>query len=59
MITGAITREQIKKWKQLYEEVHDTLTPNRKSGVEVDAFFRERYPYTILHDSKFQEVVTS
>lgn len=57
MITGAITKEQIAEWKQIYEDNHNRLTPNRKTGYEVDAYFRACFPYEPLQDANFQEVV--
>ena len=44
MLTMAPTEEMIAEWKRVFEMYHSSLMPNRKSGEEVDQYFREKYP---------------
>ena len=58
MLTVQPTEEMIAQWKQLFEMYHSSLTPNRKSGREVDRYFREKYPHQILDNAAFREIVS-
>jgi hypothetical protein len=57
MLTTKPTTEVIAAWKQLFETYHTGMNPNRKTGTEVDAYFREKYPYQIFDNSTFRKVV--
>lgn len=59
MITKEPDREKIAAMKQLCEAYRPTLCPNRKSGAEVDAYFRSSYPYQQLDDYAFQAAVAA
>ena len=48
MLTKKATKRQIAEWKKLFSE--STLSPNRKTGKEVDEYFRARYPSTPISD---------
>lgn len=48
MLTKKATKRQIAEWKKLFAE--STLSPNRKTGKEVDEYFRARYPSTPISD---------
>ncbi len=48
MLTKKATKRQIAEWKKLFAE--NTLSPNRKTGKEVDEYFRARYPSTPISD---------
>lgn len=50
MLTKKATKRQIAEWKKLFAENKDSLSPNRKTGQEVDEYFRARYPSTPLSD---------
>ncbi len=56
MLTTEPTPEMIAEWKQLFETHHTGMHPNRKTGTEVDAYFREKYPYQIFDNSTFRKV---
>ena len=58
MLTTAPTTEMIIEWKRIFEEHHSALTPNRKSGNEVDRYFRENYAYKIYDNAAFQEIAS-
>ena len=54
MILSELTPEKIAEMKRVYEAYRPLLHPNRKSGAEVDAYFRSNYPYQQLDDYAFQ-----
>lgn len=57
MLTTKPTPKMIAEWKQLFETHHAGMHPNRKTGTEVDAYFRGKYPYQIFCNSTFRKVV--
>ena len=57
MLTMAPTEEMIAQWKQVFERYHSALIPNRKSGREVDRYFREKYTHQIFDNAEFREMV--
>lgn len=57
MLTMSPTEEMIKEWKDIYEKHRKVLSPNRKSGLEVDAYFREQYAPVIFDSNEFKKVV--
>ena len=54
MILSELTPEKVAEMKRVYEAHRPLLHPNRKSGAEVDAYFRSSYPYQPLDDYAFQ-----
>ena len=58
MLTMAPTEEMIAEWKRIFEMYHSSLIPNRKSGEEVDQYFRKKYPHQIFDNAEFQEIVS-
>ena len=59
MILSELTSEKIEKMKRVYEMHRPLLYPNRKSGAEVDAYFRSIYPYQPLDDYAFQSAAAA
>ena len=57
MITTEPTAAQIRKWQQIFEKKAASLSANRKTGAEVDKYFRERYAPEIYHNTLFAEAV--
>lgn len=57
MITELPTDEQIEKWKALFTEYGKIFTPNRKSGAEIDEYFRNKYGLKPLKSAEFASVV--
>lgn len=58
MLIKEPTSEMIAEWKRIFEKYHSTLIPNRKSGCEVDNYFREKYSYQLFDNSEFQQMVS-
>ena len=58
MLTTAPTSEMISEWKSIFEMYRATLHPNRKTGSEVDQYFREKYAYQEYDNAKFQEIAS-
>lgn len=57
MITEKITKNQIEKWKSLYENYNGKLESNRKSGAEIDEYFKGKYAYKSINSEKFKAIV--
>ena len=57
MLTSKPTVEMLQEWKQIYEQNRKNLTPNRKSGTELDKYFREKYNPTLFASDEFENVV--
>lgn len=57
MQTTLMTKEEIRAYKKLYEEYHDKLHPNRKSGRELVKYLKERYPIEEIDNEEFKDVV--
>ena len=58
MLTTEPTSEMIAEWKRIFEIYHSSLTPNRKSGNEVDQYFREKYAYQLFDNEEFREIAS-
>lgn len=58
MLTAEPTAEMIAEWKRIFESYHSSLTPNRKSGKEVDRYFRKKYAYRSLDDEAFRKIAS-
>lgn len=56
MLTAEPTSEMIAEWKRIYEAHHSTMKPNRKTGNEVDRYFREKYTYQNFDNAEFKEI---
>lgn len=57
MLTIQPTAEMITEWKRIFEAHHSRLKSNRKSGAEVDQYFRGKYVCQIFSDATFQKLV--
>lgn len=57
MLTTKPTVEMTQKWKKVFEDNHDKLFPNRKTGKEVDEYFKKNYEYEELDSPKHKEIV--
>ncbi len=58
MLTTEPTFEMIAEWKRIFEIYHSSLTPNRKSGNEVDLYFRGKYAYRLFDNAEFREIAS-
>lgn len=59
MLTTKATPEMIAEWAQIFETHRATMHPNRKTGAEVDAYFRKNYACQLFEDREFRRVVES
>lgn len=59
MLTTEPTLEMLQEWKRLHEEYHPKLSPNRRSGAQVDAYFRETYPHTPMDSGELREMIAA
>ncbi|NLE95174.1 MAG: hypothetical protein GX600_05765 [Dehalococcoidia bacterium] len=58
MLVQSATPQMVAQWKAIWCEYRDRLRPNRRSGGEVVAYLREKYPLRELHDNAATRVVT-
>ena len=59
MLTTEPTIEMLQEWKRLHEQYRPSLSPNRRSGAQVDLYFREKYPHTALDSAELHEMITA
>ena len=59
MLTTEPTPEMLQEWKRLHEKYRPKLTPNRRSGTQVDAYFRETYPHTPMDSKELREMIAA
>lgn len=57
MLTTKPTTGMIREWKNIYENYHDKLSPNRKTGEELKEYFCTKYQPEILDLPDFIDVV--
>lgn len=58
MITGPVSNEELNCWQEIHRQFKDKLKPNRKSGAELLAFLKDKYPLKETFDEKYLLVVT-
>lgn len=57
MMTQKPTSEMLAEWKRIFDSCRSSMQPNRKTGIEVDRYFRSKYPCQVYDDPKFKEAV--
>ncbi|EAE6297505.1 hypothetical protein BFE06_05390 [Listeria monocytogenes] len=57
MLTKEATPELIREWKRIYDNHIDNLVPNRKTGFEIDEYFRKNYSFISVNDKNAKETV--
>ena len=57
MLTSKPTRKTVEEWKRIYNENRDSLKPNRKSGAEVNCYFRQKYGFEKYDSPIFCNIV--
>ena len=57
MITQKPTKEMIARWKALWQENKDRLSPDRKSGAQVLEYLQKRYPLTEISAPKARDAI--
>lgn len=56
MITELVTKEKMDQWKEYFKQYASSILPNRKTGWEIDEYFRKKYPYQTLKSEEFRTV---
>ena len=59
MLITEPTPEMIAQWKRIFELYRSVLTPDRKSGDEVDQYFREKYPHQLFDNAEFRQIASA
>lgn len=57
MLTQEATPEMVKKWNQIYQQKRGLLSPNRKTGTEINDYLRSKYPVTPINTEEADQVV--
>lgn len=57
MLTAQPTEEMISEWKRIYTANRNAMQPNRRSGQEVDAYFRSKYPFEVIASDGLRDAV--
>lgn len=57
MLTVEPTKEMIEEWKRIYRRNKGKLHPNRKTGLQVDAYFKRKYAFELFESPEKNEVV--
>lgn len=57
MLTSKPTMEMILEWKRIFKMQKYSIMPNRKSGIEIDEFFRKKYNFASIEDTDFSRIV--
>lgn len=58
MITREPTEEMIARWKAVWRENKDRLSPNRKTGAQVLEYLQKHYPLTEITGRKVRDVIS-
>ena len=58
MLTEKPTPEQIKEWKNIYEQYKDKIKPNKKTGREVIEYLLSHYSLTPANDDRIKQVIS-
>ncbi|GKX66729.1 hypothetical protein [Inconstantimicrobium mannanitabidum] len=57
MLMQQPTLEMVERWKDVWREYKDKLLPNRKSGIEVVEYLKNKYILKELNDDNAKQVV--
>ncbi|EAH0494297.1 hypothetical protein D3Y79_15270, partial [Listeria monocytogenes] len=57
MLTKEATPELIKEWQKIYYNHINNLVPNRKTGFEINEYFRKNYSFICVKDKNAKETV--
>jgi len=57
VLTTEATPEQSAEWKRIFEKHHAAMKPDRKTGSEVDQYFRAAYAHRVFDNEAFREMV--
>ena len=56
MLTTEPPSEMNAEWKRIFDDNYSVMKPNRKTGYEVDYYFRQNYPYHLSDNTDFQKI---
>jgi hypothetical protein len=57
MLIQEVTPEMVKAWKVTFDQYRPQLSPNKKTGSEIIAYIKQKYPITELPDDIIKQVV--
>lgn len=57
MLMQEPTEEMIKEWKDIYNKNKENLKPNKKCGLEIIEYLKEKYSVVEIENSKLEKVV--
>lgn len=57
MLIQEVTPEMIKAWKVTFDQYRPQLNPNKKTGSEIIAYIKQKYPLTEHPDDTIKRVV--
>lgn len=57
MQTTGVTKEMIQDWRRIYDIFHSSMKLNRKTGIELNTYFKSKYTYHVYNDETFKRVV--
>lgn len=58
MLTTEPTLDMIAEWKQIFDKYHFSMKANRRTGNEVNQYFKTKYIHQILENEEFKKIVT-
>lgn len=59
MLTQKPTADMVKKWKKIFDENQRFMKENRKTGIDIDSYFRNKYPFIVLEASEYADIVAA
>ncbi len=57
MLTKEPNQEQINEWQRIFESHRFSMNPNRKTGSEIDSYFRSKYLYQVYDNPEFKKII--
>lgn len=57
MLISEPTPDMINCWKRIYDDNRERLKPNRKSGVQIDDYFRKKYMPDSFDSDEYRDIV--
>ncbi|EAC3456724.1 hypothetical protein VV27_13455 [Listeria monocytogenes] len=57
MLSKEATPKLIKEWQKIYYDHIDNLVPNRKTGFEINEYFRKNYSFICVNNKNAKETV--
>jgi len=57
MLMQEVTPEMVRAWKITFDQYRPRMRPNKKTGSELIAFVKQKYPLTELTDDAIRQVI--